>query len=135
MKDDGFIKTNALGLEDCRVFIAHEKGDWGPENNGDYKKHEMFLETVHTMYAHEPEYFIFKIDCSFLENKEEFKLVIPNLPIEKAYAIYAERLANEFHVGKRFDYDLNTKSLWLLADVWDVIRLGQWNQNNVYRAL
>ena len=116
------ITVRCNGLYNHSVFVAHEFGNWGPENNGDYKQHQLTPDNSGNL----------TIDGSFLKEKEEFKLVVPCSDAEEANAIFVDRVRANIHIGDRFDYDSNTRCFWLLADSLDVVRPGEWDQNNVY---
>ena len=118
------IKTSGDGLEQLSVFVAHELGDWGPEHPGsDYHQHCLTRQLGTDN--------ILAIENDFLKPREEFKLVVPGVSVEEAVVIYERRLAARVHRGLRFDYDRQARCLWLLADGYDVVRLGEWNQNNI----
>lgn len=120
------IRVRALGLEQCRAYIAHEFGKWGPEIEGsDFKKHPLRLSGDDLV-----------CDGNFLKPNEEFKIVIPSLSEEEAHDVHVARceaLARETGAGVmvHFDYDRERGTYKLTADSHPVIRPGQWNANNV----
>lgn len=116
------IEVHARGLEERSVYVAHERGNWGPESKeNDYQTHKMILVGSH-----------FVLDSSFLDTDEEFKLVVPEISLDEAYGIYAVRQGS-VHVNNRMDYDQKQKAFWLLAESHPVVRPEKWNQNNVNR--
>ena len=118
------ITTSIVGLERLSVFVAHELGGWGPESpKSDYHKHCLVRQLGKDG--------VLTITNDFLKPREEFKLVVPGLSIVEAVVIYEQRLAARVHRGMRFDYDRKSRCLWLLADGYDVVRLDEWNQNNI----
>jgi len=126
-KGTSIIQVSSVGLENKKVYIAHEKGSWGPEFvNSDYKQHHMSLSTNGPYLV---------CDGVFLENGEEFKIVVPVVNEEEARKVYNERISKGVHVNERFDFDdfdSEQNIFWLLAESHLVIRGEEWSQNNVY---
>jgi len=121
------IRVSAVGLENKRVYVAHESGNWGPEKKGsDHKDHPLTLseDGLHLIS-----------DEDFLKEGEEFKIVVPVEDEDEAKQIYDERISKGAHVNERFDFDADQKTFWLLALSHDVVRPEEWNQNNVYSKL
>lgn len=120
------VSISCIGLEGYAVYMAHEKGDWGPENpDSDYLLNPLTL----NKHAGGDKLWI---PAPNLEPGEEFKFVVPELSEVLAVKAYNTRMDAGVHVGLRFDYDRKTQAFWLLADGHTVIREGEWNQNNVY---
>jgi hypothetical protein len=118
------IRISAAGLHGKPAYVAHEKGNWGPESEGtNYLKHPLTL-------SEDGEWLV--SDGDFLSEREEFKIVVPVSGEEEAKRIYGVRMAAGKHVNTRFDFDMNHNTLWLLAVSHSVVRPGEWNQNNVY---
>jgi len=118
------IRVSLAGLENKSAYIAHDKGNWGPElENSDHQKHPLALsEDGLSLFC----------DGDFLEDHEEFKVVVPVKDEAEAKRIYDERIAKEAHVNTRFDFDANHNTFWLLAESHPVVRPGEWNQNNIF---
>lgn len=118
------IRVSSVGLENKSVYVAHDKGNWGPELEGsDHQKHPLTLSDDGLFLS---------CDGDFLEDHEEFKIVVPVTYEAEAKQIYSKRMAKRVHVNIRFDFDSNHNTLWLLAESHPVVRPGEWNQNNVY---
>jgi len=123
-KGTSIIQVSSVGLENTKVYISHEKGNWGPELiNSDYEQHPMSLSA-------DGPYLVSEGD--FLENGEEFKIIVPVTDEEEARKIYKERIEKGVHVNKRFDFDSEQNTFELLAESHLVVRAEEWNQNNVY---
>ncbi len=123
-KSTSIIQVSSVGLENKKVYISHEKGNWGPELvNSDFKQHPMSLS------ANGP-YLV--CDGDFLEDGEEFKIIVLVVNKEEAKKIYKERIDKGVHVNERFDFDSEQNSFGLLAESHSVVRGEEWNQNNVY---
>ncbi len=118
-----FIRVSVVGLKGKRAYVAHEVGNWGPESEkSDYLQNPLPISSDGECLTCD--------DC-FLVPGEEFKIVVHVSGEEEARAIFKERMEAGVHVGNRFDYDEEHKTLWLLAEDYSVIRAGKWNQNNV----
>ncbi len=121
------IRVSAVGLKGLTAYVAHAKGNWGPESEGsDHLQHPLAL-------SDDGGWLI--CEGSFLGHGEEFKIVVSisgGRAEQKAKKIYGERTSRGAHVNTRFDFDPNHKTLWLLAESHPVVRPGEWNQNNVY---
>ena len=118
------IRVHKRGIEGKKVYCAHAQGNWGPEQEqSNYLSHPMTLEG---------DFFVCKGD--FLVEGEEFKIVIPVADTKEAFDAYRERMDGNAHVGARFDFDKDFKTLWLLAENFPVIRPNEWNQNNVFSS-
>ena len=116
-----FIRISAYGqLAEKDVYIAHARGHWGPERDGDYLKNQMHRGRG-----------LFVLSPTFLKEGEQFKIIVPVTNEREARRIYLQRMGHGYHVGKRFDFDSTHKTLWLLAENYPIIRPEQWNQNNV----
>jgi len=123
-KSASIIQVSSVGLENKKVYIAHENGSWGPELvSSDYKQHPLTL-------SNDGPYLV--CDGNFLEEGEEFKIVVPVVDEKEAKKIYQERIDKGVHVNKRFDFDSEQNTFWLLAESHLVVRGEEWNQNNVY---
>ena len=121
--DSKFVKTSLVGLTFKHAYVAHAKGNWGPElKDGDYLQHPL-IASVDGKYL--------VCDTDFLERGEEFKIVVPVKGEDEAKRIYGTRISQGAHVNTRFDFDENHNTLWLLASSHPVVRPGDWNQNNV----
>lgn len=122
------VSISAVGLSEFSIFIAHERGNWGPEHVGsDYRNNQLQLNQNKDRLVFDPK--------EILQPREQFKLIVPNISLGIAYGVYAKRMEAGVHVGDRMDYDMNTQTFWLLADPTDtckVVALGQWNQNNIW---
>jgi hypothetical protein len=115
---------SSLGLYGRTVFLVHENGNWGPEQeNSDHDKYPFTCMPTRqrcVLYDHP------------LKIGEKFKLLI-HVEETQAQHMYRTRIENGIHVGHRFDFDKKHNTLWLLIPSFPVVRAGQWNQNNVYR--
>lgn len=121
------IRVSAVGLEDKKAYVAHAEGLWGSElEDSDYINNPLTLseDGLHL-----------SCDKDFLENGEEFKIVVPVEDEGEAKRIFGERMSKGVHVNTRFDFDANHNTFWLLAESHPVIRPGNWDQNNVYFQL
>ena len=121
--DSKFVQISSVGLDGKDAYVAHAKGNWGPElENSDHVRHPLNV-------SKDGKYLI----CStyFLEPGEEFKIVVPVEGEGEAKKIYGTRISNGAHVNTRFDFDANHNTLWLLASSHPVVRPGDWDQNNV----
>lgn len=124
MSKTSIIRVSSVGLENKEVYIAHDKGNWGPEQeDSDYLEHPLKLSKDKLRFI---------CDGCFLKNGEEFKIIIPVKDELEAKQIFGERMTKGAHVNTRFDFDANHNTFWLLAESHPVIRPGEWNQNNVY---
>lgn len=122
----GCVFIDAIGIEKYAVYMAHERGNWGPEHqNSDALLCALQLNT----HAGGDRLWI---PCPNLVLGEEFKLLIPDFNRAAAVEVYNTRMDAGVHVGLRFDYDIKTNTMWLLANSHPVVREGEWNQNNVY---
>ena len=118
------IRVGASGLRGKDAYIAHAKGNWGPEmERSDYLEHPLSLSENG---------FLLTCDGSFLEDREEFKIVVPVKDESEAKRIYRERMAKGVYINTRFDFDANHNTFWLLAESHPVVRPGEWDQNNIY---
>jgi hypothetical protein len=122
------ICASAIGLKDFKVFIGHEHGNWGPEKPGSSFRENQIGPDLHKgMLAFDP--------AKILQPREQFKLLVPDIPAATACRIYAERMDADVHVGQRMDYDIYTQTFWFLAaptNTCKVVALGQWNQNSIW---
>ena len=118
------IRVSSVGLGNKKAYVAHDKGNWGPElENSDHQKHPLRLSE---------DGLILSCAGDFLEDHEEFKVVVPVTDEAEAKQIYGKRMAEGAHINTRFDFDSNHNTFWLLAESHPVVRPGEWNQNNVY---
>lgn len=121
--DRQFVEISPVGLEGKDAYVAHAKGNWGPETeDSDHLQHPLKA-------SENDEYLVCHTD--FLERGEEFKIVVPVEDESEAKRIYGERMAQGAHVNTRFDFDAKHNTLWLLASSHSVVRPGDWDQNNV----
>jgi len=131
------IAIGAVGIEEKQPYLAHSRGDWGPENDG----------TLHplTKTGH---WWVFKNPDKVLAEGEQFKILVKDVSPEEARGIHDARVRGGVHVGgprtdnplENFDYDPNTRCMWFLAHDdpdsvgggYPSIRVGKWNRNSVF---
>lgn len=117
------IWVSGIGLEDKKAFVAHENGNWGPENaDSDYLKHPLKLCSAMNLVCY----------ANFLKRGEEFKIVVPVSGEKEARLIFTKRMKEDVHISERFDFDATHNTLWLLDSNYPVFRPMKWNQNNVF---
>ncbi|MCH7597659.1 hypothetical protein IID27_01280 [Patescibacteria group bacterium] len=118
------IQISSGGLKNKKTYAAHAMGNWGPEQeNSDHLQHPLTLSEDGLWLT---------CDGSFLEDHEEYKIVVPVKDGLEAKRIYGERRVQGKHVNTRFDFDTDHNTFWLLAQSHPVVRPGEWNQNNIY---
>lgn len=119
------IMISSIALESHRVFLAHQYGNWGPEQpDSDHQQHVLEHDTDTGVLYIDPR--------QILQPGEEFKLLVPVEGEEEARMIFGKRFGAGVMVSERFDYDQSHCTLWFLTPNYPVVRPMAWNQNNVY---
>ena len=120
------IRISNGGLEDKDVYLAHQRGNWGPEIPwSDCKSHRF-----------EPLPGGDELVCSssFLHVGEEFKIVILGFDNEEEAREAHHRRAEVEQAAEHteeFYWDEHQKALWLLVPGFDVVGKSPY-QNNVF---
>jgi hypothetical protein len=110
------IRISGAGLRHKKIFLASQSGNWE-------QKERLEMSQNMSFFLSNPD----------LQLGEEFKLMVVDIKNElEAREIFNVRIADGVMVGQRFDWDAQKKLLWLLVPGFQVIRFGEWNQNNVY---
>ena len=119
-----FVLTSSVGLEGKDVYIAHEKGNRGPElKDSDYRRNNL-RPSADKLYL---------FCCGiFLKEDEEFRLLVHVKDEDEARRIYDKRITEGVHVGSMFVFDAKQNTFWFLAESHPVVRRGEWNQSNTY---
>jgi len=135
------IHVSAVGIVGKKVYLAHSKGNWGPEHKGsDCLLHQFtFSPETNEFILSVPKKLVlgeeFKIVIPFASGEDTTKMAFAERIEETAKIAFAERIAKKVHVGQRFDFDTQHKNFWLLASNFPVVRPGEWNQNNVFTEM
>jgi len=133
------IRISATGIGNKQPYLAHTRGNWGPENAGsDYKRHP--LERIGDEWVlTNPE--------SVLLVGEQFKILIEGVTREEAVTIHEARIADSSHVGgpridcdEDYDFDAAQGTMWFLANDdpdssqggYPSVRIGKWNRNSLF---
>jgi hypothetical protein len=110
------IRLSSVGIEDKIPYLAHAS---------DARENPLELRGDHFIIAPE-----------VLDPDESFKIAVPVSGETEARRIVQQRREAGVLVGDRgreIDFDPTHNTLWLLSDNYEVDKLGEWNQNNVYR--
>ncbi len=103
------------------VFLAHERGGWGPEISGNFHFHPFLLQANGSL--------ICPTDC--LKSDEQFKIVTLDFSdIEEAKRIFEQLHPSTSLPRPSFDWDPKTKALWLLAPAFPVVHTPSGFKNN-----